>query len=79
MSLQLSFEPHSWYRGFAIKHDLETESPDKWLAFTADGNTYRVVMLNAQTLQGVKELIKDWRMQQAKRDAYNRRLIGEIA
>lgn len=23
MSLHLEFEPHSWYRGFAIKHDTD--------------------------------------------------------
>lgn len=97
MSLHLSFEPHSWYRGFAIKknenntvcsyrpldadtdgtewfecvhHGAEAPSMDApcanydesaWSAYTDDGDTMRVVQLNADTLEKLKFAISDWR------------------
>jgi hypothetical protein len=46
MSLHLEFEPHSWYQGFAIKHDTgEVIGADEPLAnentqYCADGCKY---------------------------------------
>lgn len=80
MSLHLEFEPHSWYRGFAIKdnrksgHDqskLERPLKDsegyKWSAYTADGNSYSIVEYHADTLDVLKGYISDYRKMEAKK------------
>ena len=84
MSLHLEFEPHSWYKHFAIrKWDGEgflpyfNASSYKWEAYTDDGNTYRTVMLEADTLEELKEKITDWHEKRNNRDQENRRMIGE--
>jgi hypothetical protein len=65
MSLHLTFEPHSWYMGFAIRtpqtlfFDNEEPAP-YWLAYTDDGNTYRVIELHAATLAELRHRIRDW-------------------
>ena len=75
MSLQLNFEPHSWYMGFALrkwdgdgyKYHFNAEGY-KWEAYTDNGNTYRVDMLQADTLADLKQKIR------AHREAERRRL-----
>lgn len=69
MSLHIDFEPHSWYRGFAIKHNnqnlapgmVHTINPFLWSAYTANGITGYVDTLEAQTLRDLKTLITDYR------------------
>jgi hypothetical protein len=69
MSLCINFEPHSWYKGFAIQKrtlekDVNANTPINyylWQAYTDDGNTYRVVKLSALELQGLKHLITEYR------------------
>ena len=81
MSLHLDFEPHSWYKGFAIKRTDLIAAPGSlnvfWQGYIADGNTYQVVELEAETLKELKQLITAYHQRQADRDAYNRRMIGE--
>lgn len=81
MSLHLNFEPHSWYKGFAIKdnraivrwlEDTEQGSDDRWSAYTDNGNTYQVNALHADTPRELKQQIKEWHKAEAERDAYNR-------
>lgn len=71
MSLYLEFEPHSWYRHFAIKDNrwegVHYRLGDKlvkhfapWEAFTDDGNTYRIVHLEADTLRELKANIRQY-------------------
>ena len=62
MSLYINFEPHSWYRGFAIQLDeTESHSVNKWWGYTDDGNTYMVVKFTAHTLKELKQLIREYR------------------
>lgn len=67
MSLYINFEPHSWYRGFAIRdcrHELIEETgklAGVWNGITDDGNTYRIVDLEARTLKELKQLITEYR------------------
>lgn len=86
MSLHLEFEPHSWYKGFAIYDNRDYHiqatvggalSPHKWHAFTDNGNTYRIDELASYSLKDLKLLITDYHKRNAERDAYNRRMIGE--
>jgi hypothetical protein len=90
MSMYLNFEPHSWYKHFAIKFDENYNDvcewstggvvkhcfihgkgathyqtycsgyAPKWSAFTDDGNTYRIVELQANTLKELKQLITEY-------------------
>ena len=68
MSLYINFEPHSWYKGFAIKHNTEKDSSGfyidegaKWQAYTDDGNTYRVVTIESdKSLVDLKSKIRDY-------------------
>ena len=62
MSLHLEFDPHSWYMGFAIKH--EPEAIEKWSAYTADGNTYTIVERKAVTLDELKWRIRKYHLKQ---------------
>jgi len=66
MSLSLNFEPHSYYMGWAIKYHgkMTWDNPGNergyiWEAFTDDGNTYRILQIEADTLKELKELIKE--------------------
>ena len=89
MSLHLEFEPHSWYKGFAIRnnrqgHDqyglerpLNPESGHKYTAYTANGNTYYIDEVHADTLKALKLGINDYHKQNARRDYENRRRLGE--
>lgn len=84
MSLHLEFEPHSYYKGFAIrKWNLDGFTPTEkleftpWTAYTDNGNTYRIDELNANTLQELKQSITAYHQKIAERDAYNRAQIGE--
>lgn len=68
MSLYINFEEHSWYKGFAIKDygRLTKENSGnarsyRWEAYTDDGNTYRIVELEADTLKELKQLITEYR------------------
>jgi hypothetical protein len=66
MSLYLEFEPHSYYKGFAIKRNLryrDGSHPNKlfWQAFTDNGNTYRIDEIKAFTLKELKQLITEYR------------------
>lgn len=63
MSLSINFEPHSWYRGFAIKKTEAVNHPHPyiWEGFTDDGMTYRIVELRAYTLAALKKQITEYR------------------
>lgn len=72
MSLYINFEPHSWYKGFAIKNNkvsgyddfnLENKPIDgfKYSAYTDDGNTYSIIERHADTLKELKQLISEYR------------------
>lgn len=79
MSLHLEFEPHSWYKQFAIR-DRRTFDKDpsfKWEAVTANGNTGYIDTVYGTTLKELKENITAYHARIAERDAYNRRMIGE--
>lgn len=45
----------------------------KWSAYTDDGNTYRVVVLNANTKAEIKERVRGYHIK--KRDGYGERLL----
>lgn len=59
--MYLEFEPHSWYKGFAIKFTKMGQDYHQWSAYTDDGNTYRVVELETYTLKELKQLINEYR------------------
>lgn len=66
MSLYIEFEPHSWYKGFAIKkdnigHNYKGTLLNIWLAVTANGMTGYVDELTAPTLKDLKQRITDYR------------------
>jgi len=67
MSLYINFEPHSYYRGFAIRDcrreliEDTGELAGVWNAITDNGNTYRTVDLEADTLKELKQLIREYR------------------
>lgn len=71
MSLYINFEPHSWYKGFAIKDNRANDYADyankvvgyihRWEAYTDDGMTYRIIKRNADTLKQLKQQITDYR------------------
>lgn len=61
MSLYINFEPHSYYKGFAIKKDVMLDG-NYWFGFTDDGiKTYGVVQYDANTLKELKQLITGYR------------------
>jgi len=76
MSLHIEFEPHSWYMGFAIKHNPEIKDNDitgwPWEAYTADGNTYQVVELTANTLEQIRHKIRSYHIR--KHNGYGERI-----
>lgn len=62
MSLYIEFEPHSFYKGFAIKKNTVSElHPLKWTAVTDDGNTYQIVSKSGRTLKELKQKITEYR------------------
>ncbi len=68
MSLYINFEPHSWYKGFAIKDNKRNDYANqvvgyihRWEAYTDDGMTYRIVEKQADTLKQLKQQITDYR------------------
>lgn len=69
MSLHLEFEPHSWYKGFAIKKTITHLHKQfegavyfyNWQAYTDNGNTYQIDELEASTLKELKQLITEYR------------------
>ena len=69
MSLHLGFEPHSWYMGFAIQKTEANNHPYPyiWQAYTDNGNTYTVDDLQAYTLKGLKQQIKQYRLNERER------------
>lgn len=82
MSLSLDFEPHSWYKGFAIRNyrtesETHRENAYNWYAYTDNGNTYQVDMLQADTLQELKDAINAYYERQNARDKFNRQMKGE--
>lgn len=72
MSLHLNFEPHSWYKGFALrkwdgdgyKYHFNAEGY-KWEAYTDNGDTYRVDTVAADTLRELKQQIREYHVKQA--------------
>jgi hypothetical protein len=70
MSLAVHFEPHSWYRGFAIQRNNQNIPENiavsinryEWTAVTDNGNTYQVDTIEADTLKELKEKIAAYRM-----------------
>ena len=64
MSLYINFEPHGWYKGFAIqktnidKNDI-TDYP--YNAYWDNGITGYLVELHATTLKEIKQLITNYR------------------
>lgn len=80
MSLQLEFEPHSWYMGFAIKKsygdDAQLAGIWHWSAYTDEGMTYRIIELEGfSTLSGLKQEIRDYHLR--KRDGYGERIAAQ--
>lgn len=80
MSLHLEFEPHSWYRGFAIKdnraqgHDqsnversMLNNEPYPWSAYTDNGMTGYIVERHADTLVELKKRITEYTLAEKKR------------
>lgn len=65
MSMYIEFEPHSWYRGFAIKQETVQPYSGKtieiWTGYTDNGNTYRIDELYAPTLAELKQSITKYR------------------
>lgn len=55
MSMYLEFEPHSWYKGFAIKKGA-TYALDQhhWEAYSDDGLTYTIITIRGNTLRDLK-------------------------
>lgn len=78
--MYLEFEPHSWYMGFAIKHNNEkdargfyTDEGARWQAFTDDGNTYKIVTLESdESLDRLKQKIRMYHLR--KHTGYGERL-----
>lgn len=77
MSLHVNFEPHSYYKGFAIKkrtleRDVQKDTPINyylWQAYADDGMTYNIVNLHATTLQELKARITEYRERENARIA----------
>lgn len=86
MSMQLDFEPHSWYMGFAIKqndrHDARNNiAVYEWDAFIDNGNTYQIDEVNARTLSDLKYRIREYYMRKSGNDLSKvpARLVRQLA
>lgn len=62
MSLQLEFEPHSWYKGFAVKLNQHTSREEnwKWYAVAVNGLTGFLVEFEDSTLRGLTDQINTY-------------------
>ena len=73
MSLYLDFEPHSYYKNFAIRnnreqgHDqrnlerkLANDDGFKWAGYTENGDSGHLVIRYADTLKELKTLITEY-------------------
>lgn len=74
MSMHLEFEPHSWYMGFAIKDDRAEPDAARWSGYTDNGNTYRIVDFEANTLERLKSKIRQYHLR--KRNGYGERIAA---
>lgn len=66
--MSMYFEPHSWYRGFAIKddrNDITEEQP--WQAYGVNGMTGYIVTIGGGTLTECKQRITDWHIKENER------------
>jgi len=74
MSLHLDFEPHSWYMGFAIKRNKNSQyiTDYPWQAYTDDGNTYQIVKRHAGQLHELKAQIRAYHLR--KHTGYGERI-----
>lgn len=79
MSLSISFEPHSQYMGFIIKKNENGTigfrgTPTRWLAFTENGNAYRVDKVEADTIKELHCYIRLYHLKQ--RNGYGERITA---
>lgn len=62
MSMTVNFEPHSWYRGHAIKHNENVHTNDitqyRWESVYYDGVRGRWIEHCAMTIKELKRKIK---------------------
>lgn len=72
MGLHIDFEAHSYYMGFAIKKNKGA----KWEAYTDNGNTYQIDVLEARTLEQLKHKICDYHLKQ--HNGYGERLAKRL-
>jgi len=76
MSLSLNFEPHSWYKNFAIKDNrgllvgMDGYTGYHWSAYTENGNTGYIDEEHANTLHELKELISQYEHDRKEHMAY---------
>lgn len=81
MSMYLEFEPHSWYMGAAIQklevpyENGEGVAGNIWNGYLENGWNYSIVEFSALTLKDLKQQIKEYRYNEAKRIA---RLYVEV-
>lgn len=74
MSLYVTFEPHSWYRGFAIKDKrgllsgMDEYNGYHWSGYTDRSvRTYAIQELSANSLKELKQKITQFRLSEAKK------------
>jgi len=73
MSLSINFEPHSWYMGFAISPTDELVASNlplpverkRWQAYTDNGNTYNVDLVEGSSLSELKSNIRTYHLRHA--------------
>lgn len=74
MSMHLEFDPHAWYMGFAIKDNRTEEDAPRWAAYIDDGNTYRIIEREANTLERLRDKIRKYHVQH--RTGYGERIAA---
>lgn len=74
MSMYIDFEPHSWYMGTAIKHNIADDSDKpfeendyEWKGYLENGWNYTIVEFSSSTLKDLKRQIKDWHNKENER------------
>ena len=73
MSMQLEFDPHSWYMGFAIEDNrADWPSDEAWRGSIDDGNTYHIDELEAASLSDLKYKIRVYHLK--RHNGYGERL-----